>query len=202
MLKKILGTWTLLFCLCMSVFAGELDIPKEKRVKNFPSGCCGWCSIENLGNVHGIAALKGLALKRHNQHESLIEVTTSELIESKGIVQVTRFVKRGDAPATAKSITKELTDLKVNFKIQSENSKDTKIITESVNAEIGCAIGVRDWPRQGDYHMVTLTDLTDKTCVFVENRDDCARYAATREWFDEHWSGLTVVIYPEKKKIK
>lgn len=181
----------------IAVMAGELDIPMNKRVKNLPSGCCVWCSIENLGHVHNIKALDGITQRRHNQHETIIQVQNIEWIEPHGWVQVIRNFKRGDAPATPTMVRQELTSLNVKFKVQDEYSKDTKILFDSINSNIGCAVAFKDWPGIGDYHMVTLTYLDDKKCVFIENRGECVRYEGTREWFNAHWSGFTVVIYPD-----
>lgn len=198
MLKRLLAGAAILL-LGLTAFAGELEIPADKRTKNLPSGCCAWASIENLGHVHGVSALDGLTQRRHDQHETLVQVQTTEWVQPYGWVQVTRLAKRGDAPGTPARVREELTALKVKFKVQDESSKDTAILKESIDANLGCAVGVRGWPGPNDYHMVTLTDLTDKKCVFIENRGKCERYEGTREWFDAHWSGFTVVVYPEGK---
>lgn len=199
MYYRLIITNVILLIFTSVVFAGELEIPVSKRVKNLPSGCCGWCSIENLGHVHGIVALDGLAKRRHERHEELIEVKTSEWSFPFGWTQVSKFVKREDAPATPARVREELANLKVKFKVQDESSKDMTMLKSAIDASIGCAVGVYDWPDEGDYHMVTLTDLTDKKCVFIENRGKCERYEGTREWFNAHWSGFTVVVYPENK---
>jgi hypothetical protein len=197
MLKGLLTGFAIL--LCFPVFAGEIKIPTDKRVKNFPSGCCAWCSVENLGNVHGVKELSGLAKKRHERHEEEIKVETIEYIAPYGWVQSTRMEKRGDAPASVARMKEQLDELKIAYKLQDASTQDTAILTEAIDNTLGCAVGMRNWPRAGDYHMVTLTDLTDKKCVFVENRGECEVYEGTREWFDAHWSGFTVVIYPAKK---
>lgn len=177
--------------------AGEIDIPADKRVKNLPSGCCTWSAIENLGNVHGVGKLGGITKRRHDRSEEVVAVQTTEFIHPYGWVLVTRQAKRGDAPGTPARVREELDGLKVRYKLQSDTTKDTAILKEAIDGNLGCAVGLRGWPGPNDYHMVTLTDLTDKRCVFVENRGKCERYVGTREWFDAHWSGFTVVIYPE-----
>lgn len=195
MFKRILAVAALLFA-GLTALAGEITIPEDKRVKNLPSGCCAWASVENLGNVHGVPALKGLTQKRHARSEELVEVEVAEWMQPYGWVVVKRTYKRGDAGATPASMKEQLDALKIRYKLQDDKTRDTAILKEAVAADLGCAVGLRDWPRNGDYHMVTLTDLTDKKCVFVENRGKCERYEGTREWFDLHFSGFAVIIYP------
>jgi hypothetical protein len=50
--------------------------------------------------------------------------------------------------------------------------------------------------------MITLTDLTDKECVFVDNNGKCERFVKSREWFHQHWTGYTILVYPNPVKLE
>lgn len=189
-----------LFCLlflllsCSLVFA-DFKIEQKDRVKNYPSGCCLWSSIENLGKYHGIDRMSGLAKRRHDRSEELVESIHYIFVNGSFIRQVV-WEKRGDAPGTEDRAHEELRSLKVKYRLQSTGNLDTKILED--NKDLGCAIGIRDFPREGDMHAVTLTHFDDKICRFIDNNGNCDKYEVTREWFDRHWTGLAIVIYPDK----
>ena len=172
-MKKILIFILLLFG---TVKAEELYIPKELRVKNLLSGCCVWASIETLGNVHNIKRLQGLTKYRDEKFGKL-------------------------APGDEKSIKEELNRLGINYDLQVRGIYDTKLIEYAVEKELGVAIAVKDFPAQNEIHMVTLVNLTKNNVMFYDSRD-LNYYEGSRKWFDESWTGLSLVIYPDKIKIQ
>lgn len=195
-----------LFCaLFFGVFAfAEVDIPQNKRVKNFDSGVCVWCSIENLANVHGIDSLKGIAKYRHDNYgNKLVFVQGGYVVDIYGnwIQTGGYWMSINEAPGSVSRVLEEFSRLKITkFKIQSDNDFSQDILKEAISKQIGCAIGVRDYPGPGNLHMVTLTDLTSEKVVFVDNNGNCERFEKTREWFDSHWTGYTILVYPEQRQ--
>ena len=189
-MKKFLLGVLLAMSLIASVFA-EVEIPMEKRIANFSSGCCVWCSLENLANVHRVTELKGIAEYRHNNYR-LRKVWTGS-----------KWFYRNEAAGTSDRVRKEFKRLNITrYKIQEHGDRSTAILKEAVEKNLGCAIGFLNYPGRGDYHMVTLTDLDDKKVVFVENRGKLPRVEKTRQWFNEHWSGYTIILYPNRPPLR
>lgn len=201
-MRKFIVGMALFFLLIASAFA-EVEIPEDKRVKNFSSGCCVWCAVENLGNVHNIVELKGLAKYRHDNYGNKTVEVHGYYLDAWGQWMPTRYlVVANEAPGTYSRVKEEFARLRIKYKIQDHGNLDTKILKEAVDKNLGCAVGLKNYPRPGDYHMVTLTDLNDQKFVFVENNGKCGRYEKTREWFDQHWFGFTILVYPPEKVIK
>ncbi len=196
MLKRFFFGALCALMLCLPAFA-EVDIPKDKRVKNFSSGCCVWCSVENLANVQHVTTLKGIAKYRHeNYGEKKIWVEGTYVQGPYGLTQIEgpHWSTTNEAPGTPERVREEMKRLKVKYKLQKHGNYDTTIITEALKDGRGAAVGLRDYPSVGDYHMVTLTELTDKEFIFVENRGGCERYKASREWFNAHWTGYVITL--------
>lgn len=196
--KKLLVLAAFLF---LTLFAqAEVDIPEGSRVLNYPSGCCAWCAVENLAHIHHVTQLDGITKKRHERSQEQIYIAEGNVFfPGQGWMRVGGYWRaRNDAGATPQSMQAQLDELKVRYKLQDEQSHDMKIVLDAVKENRGCAVGLRNWPRPGDYHMVTLTDLDNEKFIFIENRGRCDRYLGTRAWFDQHWSGFTVVIYPNE----
>lgn len=190
--------------LSFPALAGEIDVPKEKRVANFPSGCCVWASLETLGNVHGIEPLKGITKYRHDNYgQKQVYIHGTYLQTPTGLVQIQgpHYEVRNEAPGTPERVIEEMTRLKVTYKLQYEGNMDLTLLKDAVKNNLGVAVGFKDFPNEGNYHMVAVTDLTDEKVVFVDNRD-CARYEASRAWFDKHWKGYAIVVYPPKPTVK
>ncbi len=192
-MKKILCLLVLLLS-CGLVFA-DFKIEQQDRVKNHPSGCCMWASLENLGKYHKIDRMIGLTQRRHDRSEELVESVHYVFFNGSFVRQVV-WAKRNDAPGSAVRVHEELRSLKVKYRLQATGNLDTKILEDS--KDLGCAIGVRDFPHEGAMHAVTLTHFDDKICRFIDNNGTCDKYEVTREWFDKHWTGYAVVIYPDK----
>lgn len=192
-MKKFL-CFLVLFLSTSLVFA-DLEIEQKDRIKNYPTGCCLWCSLENLGKYHKIDRMSGMAKRRHDRAEELIETVNYDFVNGNFIRQVV-WVKRNDAGGTTARAHQELKALKVKYKLQETGNFDTKILEES--KDLGCAIGVRNFPNEGNMHAVTLIHFDDKICRFIDNNGNCDKYEVTREWFNEHWTGLAIVIYPDK----
>lgn len=203
-MKKFFFSLFAALLLSVAAVAGEIDVLKEKRVANFPSGCCVWASLETLGNVHGVEALKGITKYRHdNYSKKQVYIHGTYVQGPTGLVQIQgpHYEVVNEAPGTPERVTAEMTRLKVDYKMQTDASKDLTLLKDAVSKNLGAAVGFKDFPNQGNYHMVALTDLTDEKVVFVDNRD-CARYEASRAWFDAHWSGYTIVVYPPRPTVK
>jgi hypothetical protein len=200
MKKLFLGV---LFALVFSINAiAEVEIPEDKRVKNFDSGCCVWCAIEDLGNVHGISELKGLAKYRHEKYgKKKVWVEALYTYDPWGnlvMIQGPHWSHTNEAPGTYDRVCHELDRLKVKYKIQDHWNCDPAILEEAVDKCLGCAVALRDYPAPGNNHMVTLTDINDKNFVFVDNNGKCGRFVRTRQWFNQHWTGFTVIVYPKR----
>lgn len=201
MKKFLIGVLSTLFIVSISL--ADIDIPHKQRVKNLSSGCCVWCSLENLGNLHKITELNGITKYRHDNYR---EVKTwvdggfvldpwGRMIQTEGY-----YLVENKAPGTPSRVREEMKRLKVKHKVQDHWTYDTDILKEAMDNNLGCAIGVKDYPTLGGYHMVTLTHWDDKKVRFVDNNGGCDKYEATREWFDQHWTGFTVIVYPKEKK--
>jgi hypothetical protein len=183
----------------------EVDIPTEKRVRNYESGVCVWCAIENLGNAHGIEQLKGIAKYRHdNFFNKKTWVEGSYVIDAYGRwiqIKGPHWSQTNEAPGTAERVHEELRKRNVKYKLQDHGNYSTSILKEAVDNNLGCAVGLMNYPRKGDYHMVTLTELTKDKFYFIDNLGECNRYEASRAWFDAHWSGYTILVYPDKTTV-
>ncbi len=207
MIKKVFVGLLCAVLFVAGAFA-EVTIPQEKRVKNFESGCCVWCALENLGNVHGIHSLSGIAKYRHeNYGKKEVWVEGTYMIDQWGNwvqIEGPHWSTYNEAPGTPDRVKEEFTRLKVDYELQHHGDRSMKLIEKCLDKkrELGCAVGLKDYPREGCYHMVTLTDLDDKKFVFIENNYDCPRVEKTREWFDEHWTGYTIAVYPPKASVK
>lgn len=193
---------SLMFVFIYGMFAfAEVDVPQDKRVKNLDSGVCVWSAIENLANIHGIDQLKGIAQYRHDTYkEVLVFVPKSYIVDIYGVWHETggywKYVNQ--APGTSNRVKEEFTRLNLTkFKIQDHDDKNLDILNEAVNKKLGCAVGLKDYPNPTNYHMVTLTELTKDKFVFIDNNGDCERFEKSREWFDDHWTGFTVLVYPK-----
>lgn len=204
-MKKFFLSLALSLSLAFFAFA-EIEIPKDKRVANFPSGCCVWCAVESLGNIHGIDALKGLAKCRHdNYSQKKAWVEGAYVYDEFGrLIQIMgphwRIVN--EAPGNPSRVKEEFSRLKINYKMQEPDNFDTAILKESMDKKLGCAIGVKNYPHEGCYHMVTLTELTKDKVVFIDNNGDTPRIEKSRKWFDEHWMGFTIIVYPPEPVAK
>jgi hypothetical protein len=200
MKKLFLG---LLCALLIGVTAfAEVDIPQDKRVQNFDSGCCVWCACENLANIHGIKQLKGIAKYRHDNYgkkKTWVEGTYMIDPYSGAWIRIEgpHWSYINEAPGTPERVKEEFKRLKVKYKMQTHGNYETDILKEAVDKDLGCAVGLKDYPSEGSYHMVTLTDLTKDKFVFVDNNKKCPRVEKTREWFDQHWTGYTILLYPD-----
>jgi len=195
---------SVLFALLVGVAAfAEVDIPQEQRVHNFPSGCCVWCALEDLANIHGVTQLKGIAKYRHDNYSKVKTwVEGAYAINQWGQwvqIEGPHWSYVNEAPGTPERVLAEFKRLKVkHYWLQRHYNYDTAILKEAVDKDLGCAVGLRDYPKIGDYHMVTLTHLDDNEFIFIENRGKCSRYTASREWFDQHWTGYAILLYPER----
>lgn len=202
-MKKFLLSLFCVLAICVFSFA-EVDIPQDKRVKNLESGVCVWCAIENLANVHGIDQLKGIAKYRHeNYGNKLVFVPGGYIVDIFGnwIQTGGYWMSVNEAPGSIERVLEEFERLKVKkFKIQPIGDLNQEILNEAISKNIGCAIGVKDYPGEGDLHMVTLTELTKEKVVFIDNNGKCERFEKTRKWFDDHWMGYTILIYPNEKE--
>ncbi len=200
-MRKILMSLLCALLITGAAFA-EVDIPQGQRVKNFTSGCCVWCSLENLANVHGINQLKGIAKYRHENYGQVkVWVEGSYMIDPWGRwvqIEGPHWSTTNEAPGSPERVHYELNRLKVRYRLQEHGDLRTGILREAVKKDLGCAVGLRDYPKQGDYHMVTLTDLDDETFVFVDNINGCKRCERSREWFNNHWTGYTILLYPNR----
>lgn len=202
MRKFFLGLF-LALSLATLAFA-EVEIPKDKRVANFESGCCVWCSVENLGNIHGITSLNGIAKYRNDNYgKKKVWVEAAYAYDIFGnLIQIQgpHWREINEAPGTPSRVREEFARLKVKYKMQLHGDTDHAILKEAMDKKLGCAIGVKDYPGEGNYHMITLTEFTDEKVVFVDNNGTLPRVEKSREWFDAHWTGYTIIVYPEVKK--
>jgi hypothetical protein len=199
-MKKLFLSVLMTLLLTLTAFA-EIEIPQDKRVKNYESGCCVWCAVENLSNVHGIDQLKGIAKHRHDNYYKKYWVEGSYVQDQWGRltqIQGPHWSIQNEAPGTVERVEEEFKRLRVKYKLQRQDNYDTAILEESVKNKLGCAVGLKNYPNYGNYHMVTLTEITKDKFIFVDNNGECNREEKTRAWFDEHWSGYTIMVIPDK----
>lgn len=182
--------------------AAELEVPAKDRVKNLPSGCCVWAAVESLGNVHRIDKLRGITQYRHDTYGAKPVWVEGSYVVVNGLWTRTEgphWAKTNDAPGNETNVPAELTRLGVRHKLQARGDYDLTLLKAAVRDALGAAVAVRDYPKPGDHHMVALTDLTDDRVVFIDSLD-LKKHGASRDWFDRHWMGFTVVVYPDEKK--
>jgi len=204
-MKRVIFSIFIALVLCSSLFA-EINLPKEHRVKNFDSGCCVWCAVENLGNIHGILSLKGIAKHRHENYGNKKKWVEGSYIADQfgNLIRVNgpHWVIVNEAPGTPERVIEEFTRLKVDYNMQLHGNYDVKILNKSMDENLGCAVGLRNFPCDGCYHMVTLTHIDNDKVVFVDNNGDLPRVEKTREWFNNHWTGYTIVVRIPKELPK
>lgn len=204
-MNKLFGS---LFFILLSGMMGlaEVDIPQEIRVKNLDSGVCVWCAIENLANVHGIERLKGIAKYRDDNYgKKLVFVQGGLFVDRFGNWFQTggHWQEINEAPGSIPRVLQEFERLNIkNYKIQNPYDYSQDILKEAVDKNLGCAIALKDYPSLGDRHMVTMTDLTEEKVVFVDNNGNCERIEKSRDWFNNHWDGYTILLYPEFKNAE
>lgn len=204
MKNYVLGLFAALL-IGVTAWAGEVDIPEDKRVKNQTSGCCVWAACEALGNIHNVKALNGITKYRHDNygnkpiyyHGSFVDYGNGQLVQ----IQGPHWGTTNEAPGTPARVKEEFERLKVVYKLQEEGNVDLTLIKDAVKRNLGAAIGVKGYPKDGDYHMVTLTDLTNDKAIFVDP-NDLKKYEKPRDWFDKCWKGYTIVIYPASPCVK
>lgn len=198
-MKKIAAILSLV--LSGFLFADTIEIPKDKRVRNMPSGVCVWCAVENLANVHRIPALKGIAKYRHDNYSNKrIYSNATYVMQGSALVQIrpAGWIVANQAPGNSTNVKEEFERLGVKYKLQKHGDYDHEILKESMKLKLGCAVGFKDYPKPGVYHMVTLTEYNDDDVAFVDNNGDCERVVKTRNWFDKHWMGFAIMVIPEK----
>ena len=175
MKKALLGIMTWL--MPMSLFA--LDIPTDCRVANIPPGYCCWASLETLGNVHGIASLKGLRDLRTKDNDVFFIASNIYYVEPRNYGY--NHALRG-----------KLTSLKVKFWMKDSGNTDRTLL--DLAGSHGCLVGMKPGARGKDAHGIVLTHYDDKTIKFYDCNQPQSIWEGSREWFDYHWTGMVIVV--------
>lgn len=179
--------WTLLLVAWFwaSTASAEVIIDKEYWTPNQAPGYCGWCSLRMAGLQQGIKKIDPIVKLRE---EILWDWTWLD-----GWWQPIP-----GCAATADVIASQLDKIGVRYVI-STTKNDDGLIRQMIK-DRGVSVGMRVWwsnSRSGQsegWHMIVLTEYTDKKVAFKDPNDVQNVYWASREWFDYFWNGLAVVL--------
>lgn len=156
----------------------EVNIEETNRVANVGNGYCAWCSLETLGRHHGIKVLEGLV--KHRQERRFYDDKTGKWVENGGAY-------------VPDDLAKELDRLKLKYLRQERGDKKTELLKRACGQKLGCVVGMRDYPGQGDSHAVTVVGWGDEVTFIDPNYTDQIRQAS-QDWFLRKWSGGVIVL--------
>lgn len=173
MLRKILPVFLLLSLPSLSL-AG-ITVENKHRIPNAPNGVCAWASLETLARHHGIKNLYGIRDHYANWRDSNNQkwrggADADDLVQQCMLLQVpVKGFKHGP----------------------------WNLMQKACDQNLGCVIGIQDWPSEGDKHALTLIDWKDDWIWFLDCNDTGHVYKAEVKWLEQHWMGFVVVIWPE-----
>jgi hypothetical protein len=164
----------------------DVTIPQKYRVPNENPGYCCWSSLETLGRFLHIRELYGI--KESRKHAQPYAHKVNGLVAWYSPAHV----------GTAAAVKDQLDKLGVKYDLQYEGNYDKSLIHKSVDNGLGCVIGVHHgYPTCDGPHALVCTGLDDHRFTYVDtNAVEVHHYQGTVGWFDQEWSGLTVVVYP------
>lgn len=173
---------------------GEVFIPVNCRVPNPPPGYCAWSSIETLGNHLRIKQLYGLVESRKKDPDTVTGAWKLSL--EYGLYYETEVIEKN--AGTCDTIKEKLDGLGVRYVMQRDGGTDTRLITDSINRNLGCVVGV--WsglPTCRGHHAIIVIDFNEKTYCYIDTNDCLSIYVGSRSWFDAYWDGFILVVCPK-----
>lgn len=176
MLRKILPIFLLLSLPSLSL-AG-ITVENKHRISNAPNGVCAWASLETLARHHGIKNLYGIRDHYTNWRDS------------EG--------RQWCGGADANDLIEQCLILKVPVKGFKHGPWD--LMQTACDKNLGCVIGVKDYPSEGNKHALTLIDWKDGWVWFLDCNDTSHVFKAPVGWLERHWMGFVVVIWPENSE--
>ena len=149
--------------------SGEIVIDAKDHIPNSKDGYCAWCALETLARYHHIESLYGIA-DRYKQHPSV--------------------------GATPDDLAGELRVADVDHAIGRFGNHDWRLLMAANKKNLGSIVGLRDYPVEKGHHAVVLTHIDADIVKIVDSNHPGHVLTADRAWFDEHWTGWLVVIWP------
>lgn len=177
-MTKLLKGAIVALLLAISPVYAEVSIPQSCRVPNKSVGVCSWCAIEMTGRYNGDKRLYGLVEARVKLNE-----------QNPGT--------NGGTPSRIKDQLKELGVTDYIFQEPSD-AKDKTILKNNDWNKQPVVVNVRNYPKEGQYHSILLTDFNDTTVTFIDPNVADKSMVAVMRWFDQHWDGSALIIHPPK----
>lgn len=161
----------------------QVILEKQNRVENIDPGFCSWCCLESLGKHHKIEALHDLTHKRYLEwlKEPSVWINSSQEPRNTG---------------TSMSVSMKLKSLGVKFTYQDHYNYDKTLLKRAIKDKLGCSIVVKQWWKDKTigHHSILLLDYNEKGIEFFDPNDIDHIYTATLGWFDQYWTGYTLIL--------
>jgi hypothetical protein len=168
MFKYLLST--LFFFLAISYSQADVKIDKKHWVKNRSPGYCTWCGLDTLARHHEIKPLIGI-----------VDHRVKNKLPSGG---------------TNYEVIKALDQAKVDYTLNTVSNY--KLLTDVCDDGIGAVVSMFHYPTYGDYHSVTLVDITPTRVRFIDSNDLREEMTYPRSNFESKWDGISIIVRPTK----
>lgn len=176
-----------IFILLFLVFVTPLwalEIPKTDRVPNRNPGYCGWACMETLGRYYHIQGLYDLVENRSQMQDFCY-------LRSDGVWICKNHTTDDDFFNTLQQAKK------VKLWMQRTGGTDRDLLKYA--DDYGCIISIKAGFLGPQAHAIILTHYDGKTIQYWDCNHPQYMWQAEIDWFNQAWTGLAIVISPEKE---
>lgn len=159
----------------------DFKIPPECHVHNPKPGYCSFASLEILGRVHKIEKLYNLVQNRQQEPDLILN----------NVVYGKNFGYNF-------TLKQKLLDLKIKHWMQNSGDYNRTLLKNSDLC--GCVVAVTKGAIE-DYdgcHAIILVHYDEKIVRYYDCNKPNMIFERTRQWLDQWWTGLAIVIEKDK----